>query len=81
MSITQAIITYFCVWWLVWLAVLPFGVRRVDHPKPLHDPGAPEKPHLLPKFIATTLLAAVITFATMELINSGWISLDLDEHM
>lgn len=76
MTWTQAIITYFCLWWVVWLAVLPFGVRRIENPDPLHDPGAPANTRLWPKFLITTLLAAVLTFGTMEALNAGWVRLN-----
>lgn len=79
MNWTQAIIVFFCLWWVVWLAVLPIGVKRVENPEPLHDPGAPEHPHFLPKFIASTVLAALLTFAIMQVVDSGWINLDVDD--
>lgn len=79
MTWPQAVITFFCVWWLVWMAVLPFGVKRVENPPPLHDPGAPEHPHFLPKFIITTLLAVALTFAMMKLLEAGWIRLETND--
>lgn len=79
MSATQAVITYFCLWWVVWIAALPFGVKAVENPPEFHDPGAPEKPHLLPKFIATTLLSLALTLGIMWALNSGLLSLHVDE--
>lgn len=79
MTLAQAVIVYFCLWWLVWLAALPVGVKRVENPPPLHDPGAPEKPYFLPKFIATTVLAALLTAAIMYAVTSGWLKLDVDD--
>ena len=76
MNRTQAINTFICVWWVVWLAVLPFGVKQVENPEPLHDPGAPERGHFLIKFIVTTILASVLTFGMMALLETGWIRLD-----
>jgi predicted secreted protein len=54
---------YFLIWWLVWFAVLPWGVRRTEEPAPGHDPGAPARPLIGRKLIATTLISAMILAA------------------
>lgn len=53
---------YVFTWWLVLLAVLPFGVKRPDVHEEGHSTGAPHETHLKRKLIATTLIAAVFTF-------------------
>jgi len=54
---------YFIIWWLVFFAVLPWGVRsqheRADMP-PGTDPGAPAIHGLRRKVIWTTLISGVI---------------------
>jgi predicted secreted protein len=70
------IIVYLLVWWTVLFAVLPFGTR----PDPDGDPaaggwrGAPERPLLLRKLIATTLVSAVVWLGIYALVESDWIS-------
>jgi predicted secreted protein len=63
MSIVTVLAVYFLVWWLVLFAVLPWGVRRQEEEgkvTPGSDPGAPARPMLLIKAVATTLISAVI---------------------
>lgn len=71
----NGLVLYVLIWWIALFAVLPFGT------KPVADPdastgwrGAPERPLLLRKVIATTLLAAVIWFGAYLLITSDWLS-------
>ena len=51
---------YLVIWWIVLFAVLPFGVKPAREGELGHDAGAPQKPHLLAKALATTVLAALI---------------------
>ncbi len=51
---------YMVIWWIVLFAVLPFGVKPAREGELGHDAGAPQKPHLLAKAVATTVLAALI---------------------
>ncbi len=68
------ILVYSMVWCVVFLTVLPFGVRRVENPDAGHEPGAPERPMLVRKVLVTTVLAAVIFLAIYFVIEQGWIS-------
>lgn len=63
MTLSQAIIAFFTVWWLVLFAVLPFGVKRVENPDPMHDAGAPEKANIGRKVFVTTIIALALTYA------------------
>lgn len=52
---------FFVLWWLVLFAVLPFGTRPNAAPDSQTGwRGAPERPQLLRKAIATTLVTAVL---------------------
>lgn len=70
------VVVYLLVWWTVLFAVLPFGTE----PDPEGDPaaggwrGAPRRPLLLRKVIATTLVAAVIWLAIFAVVESDWLS-------
>lgn len=64
------ILVYVIVWWVVLFMVLPWGVRRVENPEPGHEPGAPEKPMLLRKALATTAIAALVWGAIFGLIEA-----------
>ncbi len=63
MSLLSGIAIYFILWWLCLFVVLPFGVKgqhEAGEVAPGTDPGAPQRPLLLRKVLATTLLAALI---------------------
>lgn len=69
------IVLYVLIWWTVLFAVLPFGTRPVpDADATSGWRGAPERPQLLRKAIATTLIAAVLWGIAYGIITSGWIS-------
>lgn len=72
----SGIIVYLLVWWTALFAVLPFGTR----PDPEADPaaggwrGTPQRPLLLRKLLATTLVSAVIWVGVYALVESDWLS-------
>ena len=55
MSYTGLAIIYIIIWWVVFFAILPIDVNRK---KPVkiegEDPGSPENPKILKKFIYCT---------------------------
>lgn len=79
MSIGAVVAIYFIVWWVALFAVLPWGIRSQAESEavtPGTDPGAPVRPALLKRALATTLLAAVITAGIVYLMTSGIIALE-----
>ena len=58
----EALVTYFVIWWLTLLMVLPWGVTRVNPNDlmPGEDHGSPQKPRLLIKFAVNTALAGLV---------------------
>jgi predicted secreted protein len=70
------IAVYVLVWWTALFAVLPFGTR----PDPEGDPatggwrGTPERPLLLRKLLATTVLSTAIWLGIYALAESEWLS-------
>jgi predicted secreted protein len=71
---------YFVLWWLVLFTVLPWGAtsaHELGHDiEPGHAASAPVRPHLLAKFLATSLISAVIFAAGWWAFEAGWLSLD-----
>ena len=69
------VVLYVLIWWVALFAVLPFGVRAVPEADPTSGwRGAPARPRLLRKVIATTLVAAMIWLGCYLLIRSHWLS-------
>lgn len=67
MPIASSIAIYVITWWLVLFAILPFGVRNREEASsdpsfliPGTDAGAPQKPMLLKKLIATSLVSVPV---------------------
>ena len=65
MSITGLAIIYIIIWWIVFFAILPIDVERNKKLKIKgEDPGSPENPKMLKKFIyctgITTFLFVII---------------------
>lgn len=67
--------TYLIVWWMVLFVVLPWGNRAPDNPEPGHVPSAPEKPRLMIKFAATTVISIFVFLGIYGVIESGWINI------
>jgi len=63
MSWATGVMVYLVIWWTILFAVLPFGVRRVEHPGRGEERGAPERPQLARKAIITSIIAAVLWIA------------------
>ena len=61
MSATGLAIIYIIIWWIVFFTILPIDVNRL---KPIkingEDPGSPENPKILKKFIYCTGITTVI---------------------
>lgn len=68
------IMVYVIVWWVVLFMVLPFGVKPAKDTGEGHMAGAPEKPLLLKKAIATSIVAAIVFAVIYVLIESDVIS-------
>ncbi len=73
MSLFGLIVIFVCVWWVVFFAALPLGVRRQDHVPEGHDPGAPANPMLLRKAMWTTVVTVALVGAATLLADSGMI--------
>lgn len=71
---TSAVL-YIMIWWVVLFAVLPFGVRPVaEADERTGWRGAPARPLMGRKLLATTLVALALWAAAMAVITSDWLS-------
>ena len=61
MSLTGLAIIYIIIWWIVFFAILPIDVERNKTLKIKgEDPGSPENPKMLKKFIYCTLITTIL---------------------
>ena len=75
MSFTGVVVIFTMVWWLVFFAVLPFGIRGQAEMREIArgtEPGAPLNPNLKRKAIQTTLISLPITLVIEIMIALGW---------
>ncbi len=61
MSVTGLAIIYIIIWWIVFFAILPIDVERHKIVKiDGEDPGSPENPKMLKKFIYCTIITTIL---------------------
>jgi len=80
MKLGSAIAIYFIIWWVCLFVVLPFGVKNAHEAGETveqgNEHGAPVRPMLLRKIVATTILAAAVFAVIWGQVTYGWISFD-----
>ena len=75
MSWFTGLVLYGLIWWTVLFAVLPVGARPVADPdRHTGWRGVPERPRMLMKMLATTLVSALLWGAAYLVISSDWLS-------
>ena len=61
MNVTGLAIIYIIIWWVVFFSILPIDVNRKKYVKiEGEDPGSPENPKMLKKFLYSTGITTVI---------------------
>jgi predicted secreted protein len=79
MTLSFAIAIYLLIWWVVLFAMLPIGVRtQADEGEvsPGTAESAPLQPRLLPKILATTVVASLVFAVVYVIIVHRVITLD-----
>ena len=79
MTLSFALAIYVVIWWVVLFAMLPIGVRtqaEEGEVSPGTPESAPHQPRLLPKMLATTVVASVVCAAVYVIIVHRVITLD-----
>lgn len=78
MGLVGGIVVFLMVWWVVFFAVLPWGVvsqAECDDVAPGTDPGAPMAPALGRKALITTAISIGLWIVIYVIIANGLISL------
>lgn len=80
MSIIFGCAVFFVMWWIVLMAILPWGVKTAQEAGEQGIAGqatsAPQNPMLLKKALWTTVVTAVLFSLFWAVMNSGVITLD-----
>ena len=76
MSPTGLAIIYIIIWWIVFFAILPIDVERKKMVKiDGEDPGSPENPKMLKKFIYCTIITTVLFVVIYLLMKFEYLNL------
>jgi len=76
MSITGLAIIYIIIWWIVFFAILPIDVDRKKLIKiEGEDPGSPENPKMIKKFIYCTVITTVLFIIIYLLMKFEYLNL------
>ena len=76
MSVTGLAIIYIIIWWIVFFATLPIDVNRAKTVKiEGEDPGSPENPKILKKFIYCTCITSIIFMIIYLLMKYEYLNL------
>ena len=76
MSITGLAIIYIIIWWIVFFAILPIDVERKKLIKVEgEDPGSPENPKMIKKFIYCTGITTILFIIIYLLMKFEYLNL------
>ena len=73
MDVFTSIVLFALIWWTVLFTVLPFGTRPVADADPATGwRGAPVRPLMKRKLVATTIVTLILWAVAMVIIRSSW---------
>ena len=76
MSLTGLAILYIIIWWVVFFAILPIDVNRQKTIEiEGEDPGSPENPKMLKKFMYCTVITTIIFIIIYLLMKFEYLNL------
>lgn len=74
MTLTGAVVVFIILWWMSFLLVLPWGIRRAGDEGSGHDAGAPLNPRLWLRAGAATILSGVLFAGVFWLVETQELS-------
>ena len=66
--VVSYVVTFVCIWWIVFFMSLPIGVESND--KIGIEGSPPKKTHLKVKLLATTVISPILTYLFCSYLNS-----------
>jgi len=76
LSITGSIVIFVIIWWIVFFSLLPIDVNRNKKTQiEGEDPGSPENPKIIKKFIYTTIISTIVFLIIYYLVQYNYLNL------
>ena len=79
MGISGAIIVFVLIWWIIFFWVLPVGIQsnkeKFREKIEGADPGAPNNPKIVKKFLITTIITSIIFIVIYYLVEFDLLNL------
>jgi predicted secreted protein len=75
MNPVTGVVVFIIIWWVVLFMVLPWGVNRTANPEAGHDHGAPARPMVFRKLLATTGITALLWAIFYVVVTQSGLSL------
>jgi|TARA_B110001452_G_scaffold228098_1_gene203322 predicted secreted protein len=79
MGITGSVIVYVMIWWIVFFAILPVGIKSNKEvfrdSIEGFDPGAPKNPKIGKKFFITTIITSILFLVIYYIVYLGFFNL------
>jgi predicted secreted protein len=75
------IVTYTCIWWVVFYITLPFGYKESIKKENGHADGAPLKPYLGIKALVSSLISLPLTYYLLMSIENKSLIKFLDQFL
>jgi len=76
LSITGSIVIFVIIWWIVFFSLLPIDVIRNKKTQiEGEDPGSPENPKIIKKFIYTTIISSIVFLIIYYLVQYNYLNL------
>jgi len=82
MGLVGGIVIFILMWWMVFFAILPWGVAtQAEHDavEPGTDPGAPAHPGMGRKFLFTTVIAMGLWLIIYVIVATGLVTVDIQD--
>lgn len=80
MSVVYGVAVFYVMWWIVLIAVLPWGVKTAQEAGEQGVAGqatsAPQNPMLLKKVLWTTIVTTVLFCLFKANFDYGWLTID-----
>ena len=79
MSFVSIIVVFSSIWWILFYIALPIGIKISAKTEEGHADSAPKNPNIVIKAIIVTILAVLISWILVALVEGGHLSFLLSD--